>query len=529
MQWQEKEKQKFQEIYASIAEKNSLLRVGKLLWHAARNFGDTIALIYADEQISFRQLYQRACACAQVFKKLQVKQADRVMISFENSPDFYVAYFAAWQVGAVVVPLNTFLKEYELRHIITDAQPVLICTSSDRTAQFADFGVTVLTPADMIRGEMGMDDQAQIEDTIDDSIMPNQDEVTVLLYTSGTTGTPKGVMLSSRNIMSNMLQVVARLQMDGLGQRVFAVLPLFHVFAQNTCVWIPMIMGCTIILVQKIDRRLIVDALKYKPTLFLGVPALYGLLCLLKTAPLGSVEYFVSGGDALPDKISTAFSLIYRRKIVNGYGLTETSPVISADLECFLKPTGFVGRPVIDTECIVCDEHGGRLKQGEIGELWVSGPQVMLGYYHQESLTDQVMSDGFFKTGDLGYCDKDGAIIITGRLKDLIISKGVNIYPQEIENVLLCHSNIMGAAVIGQKDDQVGEVPVAFVILKESGRQAEKETEELMSKMLRSFCMQRLATYKVPHRFICLTENLPMTLTGKVDKKILREWLKNMY
>jgi len=516
-----KEKKKFQDVYKLVLDKSHLMKVGTLLWHAARNFGDTVALIYVEEQITFMQLYQRARTCAQVLKNLSVKSADRVVISFENSPDFYVAYFAAWQVGAVVVPLNTFLKEYELAHIIADAKPVLICTSSDKASLFSGFGIALLTPSEMVPADMDTRDHAQIEETFDDSSMSHQDEVAVLLYTSGTTGTPKGVMLSSSNIMSNMLQVIARLEIDGSGQRVLAVLPLFHVFAQNTCVWIPMIMGCTIVLVQKIDRRLILDALKYKPTLFLGVPALYGLLCLLKTAPLESVEYFVSGGDALPDKISTAFSLIYRRKICNGYGLTETSPVISVDLECFLKPTGFVGRPVVNTECVVCDEHGHRLKQGEIGELWVSGPQVMLGYYNQQELTDQVMSDGFFKTGDLGYCDKDGAIIITGRLKDLIISKGVNIYPQEIENVLLSHTNIIGAAVIGQKDDQVGEVPIAFVQL--------RQADESMPQVLRLLCLERLATYKVPQRFICSTESLPMTATAKVDKKVLRERLKNMY
>lgn len=510
-----KERELFELVKKGITFDGNLLYAGSMLHYAARMFGDTTTLIFQDERISFIELYQRACIGAHLLKELGVVRGDRVMICFENSPDFYAAYFAAWQTGAVVVPINTFLKEHEIRHIVTDAQPKVICTSSDRELLFKEFGISLLTGIDMSL-ENALVKKFILKELFSvEPIVQNQDAVCALLYTSGTTGVPKGVMLSSRAIVTNVAQVIARLsQVINAGERIFAVLPLFHVFAQNTCVWAPMLTGCTVILVPKIDRRLVVDALKHKPTFFLGVPALYGMLCLLRNAPLDSVKYFISGGDALPDKIRGGFALLYRRKICNGYGLTETAPVISVDLEVYTAPTGNVGKPLMDVVCAVRDEHGTNLSPGEIGELWIAGPHLMLGYYHEPEITKKVLVDGFFRTGDLGYINDRGAIVITGRLKDLIIHKGFNIYPQEIENVLLSHANVIGAGVVGVLDNDGGEVPVAFVQMRAS--------DPLQEKELRTLCVQRLAAYKVPRSFICSVESLPTTATGKVDKKVLR-------
>ncbi|MCX5925202.1 MAG: AMP-binding protein [Candidatus Dependentiae bacterium] len=507
------ERQLFECVRNEITVQGNLLYAGAMLRHAADRFGDRLALIYQDERITFEQLYQRARAGARLLKQRGVVRGDRVLICFENSPDFYIAYFAVWQAGAVVVPVNTFLKEHELHYIVTDAQPKIICTSSDRISLFVGITIPIIIPSDM-----STDTALLTEASSDDIIEQEHDAVCALLYTSGTTGVPKGVMLSSRAIVTNVLQVIARLQkVIRAGERIFAVLPLFHVFAQNTCVWAPMLTGCTVILVSKIDRRLIVRGLAHKPTFFLGVPALYGMLCLLKTAPLDSVEYFVSGGDALPDKIRGAFALLYRRKICNGYGLTETSPVIAVDLEVYAGPTGTVGKPLIDVICVARNEQGVDLPVGAIGELWTSGPHVMIGYYHEPELTKRVLVNGFFRTGDLGYIDATNTIVITGRLKDLIIHKGFNIYPQEIENVLLSHGNVIGAGVVGAIDDEGGEVPVAFVQL--------RSPDALIEQTLRVLCLQRLARYKVPRSFICSIESLPTTPTGKVDKKVLRQRL----
>lgn len=509
---QKKEWQLFDQLYRSVLRKGKLMFAGRLLQRAVQKHGDTVALIYNDKHITYKKLYALACALSKkIVEKYGLKPRDRGIICFENSPEFYITYFALWQAGVIVAPVNTFLKQTELAHIIAHAKPAIIMTSSDRVELFEKTEVQ-LPP---IVTEKDIDDVDESMPVADAIVDLEPDELAALLYTSGTTGLPKGVMLSSKNIMTNVLQIASLLGKPE-DERIFAVLPLFHSFAQNTCVWASLFYGITIILVAKIERRYILEALKHKPTVFLGVPALYGLICLMKTAPLDSVRIFVCGGDALPDKIRSAFSLIYRRKLVNGYGLTETTPVISANLDDETVPAGNVGRPLVGIECAIRDGEGKDMPQGTIGILWVKGDNIMLGYYNAPEATEQILKDGWLNTGDLAYIDKNGRIVITGREKDLIINKGVNIFPQEIENIILSYPNAIRAGVVGMHDGDE-EVPVAFVQL----RTEEKDVE----KHLKTLCMQHLANYKVPRKFFCDTKDLPATATGKVDKKVLRAWL----
>ena len=505
----EKERTLFDALYQTVLFKGKLMCASRLLLRAAQEHGDTTALIYHDEHITYKKLYARACALSKkIIDRYGLKARDKAIICFENCPQFYIAYFALWQAGVIVAPVNTFLKETELGHIINDAQPSIIMTSSDRVELFQKCGISlppIITEHDM--------DDADKEMPLEDSIVDLEpEELAALLYTSGTTGVPKGVMLSSKNIITNVLQIAALLGKPS-DERILGVLPLFHSFAQNTCVWAAIFYGITIILVPKIDRRYILEGLAHKPTIFLGVPALYGLLCLMKTAPIDNIRLFVCGGDALPDKIRAGFGLIYRRKLVNGYGLTETTPVISVNLDDETVPASNVGLPLVGIQCVARDEHGHDCANGKIGVLWVKGDNVMLGYYNAQEATDKVLINGWFNTGDLGYLDPQGRIVITGREKDLIINKGFNIYPQEIENILLLYPNVIRAAVIGGMDEE-GEVPIAFVQL--------RTAEVGIEKKLRMLCLQHLAVYKVPRQFIGDTKELPTTATGKIDKKILR-------
>jgi len=498
----------FDQLYQLVKEGDQLLYPGRLLQRAAQKFPDVTAIIYRDQLLSYQELYNRAALFTQVIRKKGIRPRERVLLCFENSPAFYIGYFAIWQAGAVVVPLNTFFREKELAHVIADAEPAMIITTTDRKTLFEEHnnGIPLLTDEDMPE----ISGQQEIREEITEL---TADEMIALLYTSGTTGMPKGVMLSGRNIIVNMLQTLARLNFAN-HERVFAVLPLFHIFAQNMCVWTSIFAGATIILVPKIDRRYIKQGLQYKPTIFLGVPALYGLLCFLKSVSFASVKLFVSGGDALPDKIRALFGLVYRRKICNGYGLTETSPVISADLADVTDRTNNVGYPVVGVDCSIRDQQGKELPAETIGQLWVKGDNIMLGYYRAPEMTAAVMEDGWFNTGDLAYIDRNGKIVITGREKDLIIHKGLNIYPQEIENIILMHLNVLQVGIIGRKDEMVGEIPIAFVQL--------RKKEEGIEKALKQLCSQFLAPYKVPRLFICSTKKLSITATGKVDKKILR-------
>lgn len=502
------EERYFKYITKKAHEEGSLLGFSSILERSARLHPQRPALTCNDVTITYKDLYRQAIAFTLRLREQGIKPRDRILFLYENSIEFYCAYFGIIQCGAVIAPLNTFLKERELTHILNDAQPTLIVTSRQGETLFKSLGDTLLVPI-MVYEKLS-EDVPEVGDFV--PIHLHEDELAALLYTSGTTGLPKGVMLSSKNIMSNVMQIISRVHFTEQ-ERFLGVLPLFHSFAQNACIWSGFFLGCLIIVVPKIDRRAILSGLRHKPTVFLGVPALYGLLCLMKNAPLSTVKWFVSGGDALPDRIRSAFALVYRRKICSGYGLTEASPVVSIDLEDLAQPTSNIGLPLIGINVQIRDEHGSALKQGQIGALWISGDNVMLGYYNAPAETAKVLVDGWLDTGDLAYLDAQGKIVITGRLKDLIISKGLNIYPQEIENVIASYPNVIRVGVIGRPDES-GEIPVAYVELKQEDATA--------VAMIRSLCMQHLASYKVPREIIVWQGELPVTTTGKVDKKVLR-------
>jgi len=516
----QKEQLIFNQGYVDVSKDGVLMYAGNLLRRAAMIYADVPALIHQDVTMTYKELYHHACRLSVTLKERGVKPRDRVLILIENSPLFYIAYYGAWQIGAVVAPLNTFLKETELAHIIKDADPVCILTSSEYVPLLERVKGISLPPV-LTESDIQPSSTADFSCVLDQTIDLNQDEMAALLYTSGTTGVPKGVMLSSKNIMTSLLQGFARLKI-GSGQRLFGVLPLFHAFAQGACVWGALFKGATVILVPKIERRHILAGLKHQPTIFLGVPALYGLMCLMKNAPLDSVEYFVSGGDALSDKIRAYFELLYRRKICNGYGLTETSPTLAVTMEDEVMPTNTIGLPLVGVDCSIRDEqHGKEVASGDIGELWVRGDNVMLGYYNAPEATSKVLQNGWFNTGDLVYTDEKGRLVISGRTKDLISNKGFKIYPQEIENVLLSHPNVFQVGVVGKHDEHQGEIPVAFVQL--------RNDEPDIQNVLRKLCSDHLASYKVPKIFICSTETLPATATGKIDKKVLRKRLAEMH
>lgn len=503
------EQKTFNQFMAALTSDGQQLYVGSILRYAATRYGASTALMCEHNSLSYSALYRRAIAFSLVLRAKGVKPGDKVLLFFENSIEFYVGYYAILQVGAVVTPLNVYLHDKELHHIMHDAQPVLMVISSALKERYdGTLPVTLLTEHDM------PETASEAEYNAFHVIERDRDSLAVLLYTSGTTGMPKGVMLSSRAVVTNSIQSLCRFPTIVEHERIFGVLPLFHSFAQNICVWTAFISGCTVIVVPRIERKLILEHMRYKPTVFLGVPALYALLCLLRTVPVDEVKFFVCGGDVLPDRIRAAFALIYGRRIVVGYGLTEAAPVVSAIVDDQAFPVGAIGKPMVGITAVIQDEQGKPVAPGIIGELVIKGDNLMLGYYNSPEMTATVLKDGWLYTGDLGYMAEDGLLILTGRLKDLIIHKGFNIYPQEIENIIAGYANVMRVGVIGRKDEQTGEVPIAYVQLKQEEQDIEKKLHEL--------CRQNMATYKIPREFICSTEPLPTTATGKVDKKQLR-------
>jgi long-chain acyl-CoA synthetase len=511
-------------IFTEIQKKcnaQGTLYAGHLLQRAYSLYPHKLALIAPSHRLTYKTLFFRALLMSKLLQECGVQKNDNIIIFYENTPEFYIAYFGIWQLGAVCVPVNTFLHERELAYIINDAKPPVIITSPTlRATVDSALALDTREVKPIVLSGTAFDWASPEPDILPIELLElvqtniSHDSLCALLYTSGTTGIPKGVMLSSRNIMTNAMQCFARFTIFGMQQdeRFFCVLPLFHVFAQNVCLWLPMIIGATVILVQKIDRKLILEGLAEKPTLFFGVPPLYGLLCLMKTAPLDSVKIFVSGADMLPDKIRAGFGIIYGRKICTGYGLSEASPVVAVDHENRAVATSVVGKPLDGIDVEIRSDDGLVLSPGDVGSLWIRGNNIMMGYYNAPEATKQVLQDNWLNTGDLASIDLQGNLAIRGRSKDIIIHKGFNIYPAEVENVLMMHPAVFKAAVVGQEEDMAGQVPVAFVAIRPGTQNIEQ--------VLRTLCAGNLATYKVPRKIICL-DDLPMNATGKIDKKKL--------
>lgn len=513
----EQEKQIFQQIKSEFLKNNSLIFAGELLKLAYEKYPNNTALIAQDKTVTYKELYFRTVLMSKKLQELGIKNGDPIIIYSENSIFFYLAYFAAWQIGAVVVPLNTFLHEKELIHILNDSEPALIFSSETLKSNLINLvNKGLIESLPQILTQDSIDWVTPISPEINFEISKRgTDELCALLYTSGTTGVPKGVMLSSKNALTNALQCYARFKLFNLKDedRFFCVLPLFHVFAQCTCLWLPIMTGSAVIIVSKIDRKLIVEGLKHKPSLFLGFPALFGLLCMMRNAPLNSIKVFVSGADMLPDKIRAAFATVYGRKICAGYGLSEASPVVAVNHKNQVYTTINVGRILEGMECEIRDENEQRIDNGNVGTLWIKGDNIMLGYYKSPEATNKILKNGWLNTGDLGMITSDGTLAICGRTKDVIIHKGFNIYPAEVENILLRHPSVIKAAVIGKDDADTGQIPVAFV--------AVKSGDPSIESSLRGLCTSNLAAYKVPKKIICL-DDLPMNSTGKVDKKQLQ-------
>jgi len=496
------EAERIASLTATFQENGQPIYAASFVARSAQQHPEALALICEQQKLTYGELARRVNHVTKLLREKGIKPRDKVIIIFENSIEFYIAYYGAWQAGAVVAPVNTFLAERELKHIVHDAQPAAIVGNSSIIEAYRSLAQVILTEEDMqaeYAGEVAID-------------VLEPDELSVLLYTSGTTGFPKGVMFCSRGIVTSVIQGIARLE-PGADERVFGLLPLFHSFAQNACIWSPMMLGVTVIVVPKIERRNILEGLTHQPTIFLGVPALYGLLCVMRNINFDTVRYFMCGSDALPDKIRAYFELIYRRKLCNGYGLTEAGPTIALSVSDELVSASCVGKPVTGMACEIRDENNQPLPTGQVGVLFVKGVNVMLGYYQAPEMTQEVLRDGWLNTGDFAFLDGADRLHIVGRAKDLIKHKGINIYPPEVENVIMSHPQVTMAAVVGKASPDVGEIPIAFVTLRTTAPGIEAE--------LKALCLQQLAGYKVPRQFIIL-EALPMTALGKVDKKRLR-------
>lgn len=428
----------------------------------------------------------------------------RVGVLAPTSAAGAAAILAAWYAGKAVVPLNFLLAPNELTRVIRDAGLDLVLAVDALAAGAQAAGVRTLPlEAQTLRPGSCPAPAAQPRD------------VAVVLYTSGTSGDPKGVCLSFDNLVRNAAACIehARLTPD---QVFLGLLPQFHSFGFTALTVTPLLLGASVYYLPRFSPTTVVQTVaEQRVNVLMAIPSMLAAIANLKQAgreQFAALSLTISGGEPLPPRVYHAFQERFGVTIYEGYGMSESSPVVSLNTPWANRP-GSVGRPIPGVSVTVGDEQGRPLGPGQTGELVIRGHGVMLGYHNQPAATAAAIRAGGLHSGDLGHVDADGFIHITGRAKELIIVGGENVYPREVENVLLEHPAVAEAAVIGVADEVRGELPAAFVIPREGASVTEAELREL--------CRARLAGYKVP-RWVCVRPELPRSPTGKILKRALK-------
>ena len=440
-----------------------------------------------------------------------VRPGDRVGILLKNRPEFIYALYAVLKSGATTVPINSFLKAPEIQHIVDDCQIKCLITSAD-----FDETVSKLNPIPVaLLSQLG--ESGHVAAPTWPAVEPT--DLAVIIYTSGTTGKSKGAMLTHVNITSNVGSCVKALE-ETVDDRITLLLPMFHSFMLTVCIFTPLSMGAGIVLIKSVQpfKAAMREIIRNRATILVGIPQLFQALADAKIPFwlhwLLKLRLAVSGAAPLPGETLLKFDRKFHFPLLEGYGLSEASPVVSFNPIRGVQKPGSVGLPLPDIEVKVFDDHSRELPTGQVGEIVVRGPNVMRGYYNQPEETAATLRDTWLHTGDMGKKDEDGYIFIVDRRKEMLLVRGMNVYPREIEEVLHQFPNVREAAVVPKPDEKRGEVPIAFV---SAANGVTLEANEILR-----FCRDRLADYKIP-REIRVMEVLPRTATGKIAKLELKK------
>ncbi|WP_025727770.1 long-chain-fatty-acid--CoA ligase [Heyndrickxia ginsengihumi] len=527
------------------------------LTESAKLYPKKKALYFLGKEMTFEELYESALKLANYFKKLGVQKGDRIAIMLPNTPQSVIGFYGALYAGAIAVQTNPLYTERELAYQMKDAGAKVILTADflyPRVAKvlkatdlehiivttikdYLPFPKNVLYPF-IQRKEQGIVVNIQHEGNTsllktilrDERAEPIELEfdfekdTAILQYTGGTTGVPKGVMLTHKNLVANAMMCDAWMYKAKKGQEiVLGVLPFFHVYGMTTVLLLSVMQGYKMILMPKFNAEEMLKTIeKQRPTLFPGAPTIYiGLLNHpdIQLYDLSSIEACISGSAPLPVEVQQRFEEVTGGKLVEGYGLSESSPVTHANFVWENRVKGSIGVPWPDTDSMILSlEDGTPLPPREIGELVVKGPQVMKGYWNRPEETAQVLQNGWLRTGDLAYMDEEGYFYIVDRKKDIIIAGGYNIYPREIEEVLYEHPAVQEVAVIGVPHPYRGETVKAYIVL--------KDHQQVTNEELDQFTRKYLAAYKVP-RIYEFRDELPKTAVGKILRRTLIEEEKN--
>ena len=525
--------------------------IPSILERTVHTHPDKIAILFFGFSMTYQQLWAAVQQFAGALQAIGVTRGERVVLLLPNCPQFIISYFAALQLGAVIVPTNPLYSKKELAFQITDSGATTLITLDllfpQVSALLPELGLQRIIVGKVqdylpplkkllypIIAQKGTE-KVQIQDRSDivwfQKLMkievprpsvPDIDwnELALLQYTGGTTGRSKGAMLSHRNIVCNNLQARTWYSDFRVGEEVFiSVLPFFHSYGMAVAMNLPISVAATMVLFPKFVAKDILKAIKaYRATTLPGIPTIYSVLGSYRDIgryDVSTIRYCVSGAAPLPGTVLKNFEKMTGGSIIEGYGLSEASPVTHANPVDGIRKEGSIGLPLPDTDCKIVDmETGEEVPVGMPGELCIKGPQVMSGYWQQPEETRSTLMDGWLYTGDIARMDEQGYFYIVERKKDMIISEGFNVYPREIEEFLLQHPKVSDASVVGMPDRLRGEKVYAFVVLREGQRAT---AEEIIQ-----YCKEHLVRYKVP-RTVIFRDSIPRNIAGKNLRRVLRE------
>ena len=528
--------------------------VQEYLTRAYQDYPDKIAIHFLGKDVTYRELYESSLKFASYLRTLGIHKGDRVAIMLPNCPQNVIGYYGILYAGAIVVQTNPLYTEREIAYQMKDSGAKAILSLDilfpriSKVVKETNLENIIITgikdylpfPKNLVypfiqKKQYGF--SVKVEHSGMNHLFPEvmklgkvekidvpfdfEEDVAILQYTGGTTGFPKGVMLSHKNLISNASMCDAWLYRSENGQgTILGILPFFHVYGMTTVMILSVMLGNRMVLLPKFDAESALKTIdKQKPTLFPGAPTIYiGLLNHPDIAKydLSSIEACLSGSAPLPLEVQEKFERVTGGKLVEGYGLTESSPVTHANFVwANERIKGSVGVPWPDTDAAIFQvDSTVPLPVGEIGEICVRGPQIMKGYWNRPEDTENTMRDGWLLTGDLGYMDEKGYFFVVDRKKDMIIAGGYNIYPREIEEVLYEHPAVQECVAAGVPDPYRGETVKAYIVLKEGEKCTESD--------LNAFCREHLAAFKVP-RIYEFRKELPKTAVGKILRRTLIE------
>ncbi|SEE15526.1 long-chain fatty acid--CoA ligase [Streptomyces sp. TLI_105] len=469
------------------------------------------ALRLGEQVITYAELDERSARAAALLRSEGVRPGDRVALMLPNVPEFVVLYYGVLRAGAVVVPMNPLLKTRETEFHLADSGAVRLFEwhrapgEGARGAAAAGVRHTAVEPTAFAATLALHEPLPEVADTDDE-------DMAVLLYTSGTTGRPKGAVLSHAGLRHNTEVNSVHIQRMTPEDVVVGCLPLFHIFGQVCTMSAAVRSGASLVMIPRFDPGAVLDAIaRERATVFEGVPTMYAaLLQHPSEADVSTLRMCISGGASLPVEILHGFERRFGCPVLEGFGMSETSPVVTFNHPDRPRKAGSIGTPIRDVEVRLLDDKGQDVAPGGIGELAVRGPNVMKGYWNRPEETEAAVPDGWLRTGDLARADEDGYLYIVDRKKDMIIRGGYNVYPREIEEVLHEHPAVALAAVVGIPHAELGEEVAAAIVLRPGA--------QVLPDELREYVKERVAAYKYPRR-VWLVDALPLGPSGKILKR----------